>query len=148
MKTKILSLENQGTGEKTNPAVPPKLILKRIRLCLVPSYKSALITGADHPLTATHHNGFRSPSEVHSQTTRISPFSKRRLSARRIERYLLFIIGLIYCLHHKPQAAFCQALYFVKTKNLLPRKGGSLQKYHLSRPNATKNFLRSKILYD
>lgn len=63
MKTKILSLENQGTGEKTNPAVPPKLIHKRIRLCLVPSYKSALITGADHPLTATHQTAFGHPQK-------------------------------------------------------------------------------------
>lgn len=36
---------------------------ERIRLCLVLSYKSALITGADHPLTATHQTAFGHPQK-------------------------------------------------------------------------------------
>lgn len=95
-KTKILSLEKSRDRNKNKPAVPPKLTHKR-PLCLVPSYKPALVTGAGYPLTATRLIGFRSPSEVHSLTTRIPPFSKRRLSARRIESYLLFISGFSSC---------------------------------------------------
>lgn len=62
-KQKSCPLKIKGQEKKTIPAVPPKLILKRIRLCLVPSYKSALITGADHPLTATHQTAFGHPQK-------------------------------------------------------------------------------------
>ena len=50
---------------------------------LIPSYEPALVTGAEHPLTATRRKGFRSPSEVHSSVFRTLPFSKRQLSADR-----------------------------------------------------------------
>ena len=44
-----------------------------------------MVTGAEHPLTATHRDAlcFRSPSEVHSSTFRLLPFSLRQLSANQ-----------------------------------------------------------------
>ena len=105
----------QGTGVKSIiPAVPPKLILKSIRLILILSYKSELVTGTDFPLTATNLKRF-------SVTLR-SPFTKNTkyyLSANgnslknRSLSYLLFFNGLFFfCYsHYIPVLKICQEFF-------------------------------------
>ena len=125
--------------------MPPKLILKKYPPLSCTIIQVCPDNGSRSPVDCYSPYGFRSPSEVHSQTTRISPFSKRRLSARRIESYLLFIIGLIYCLHHKPQAAFCQALFFVKSKNFFRPRADQFKNTTAASPMQQKNCMKRKF---